>query len=100
MLAAALAAVVVFGLFISAPETRAHYALPELLWLDAVVLTYWLGRLWIKTSRGEMHDDPVVYAVRNHGSRVTVLAMVAVMLAAHFMPVSLLPLHTLTGSGL
>jgi 4-hydroxybenzoate polyprenyltransferase len=99
-LAAALAAVVVFGLFISAPETRAHYALPELLWLDAVVLTYWLGRLWIKTSRGEMHDDPVVYAVRNHGSRVTVLAMIAVMLAAHFMPLSLIPPHTLIGSAL
>lgn len=99
-LAAALAAVVVFGLFISAPETRAHYALPELLWLDAIVLTYWLGRLWIKTSRGEMHDDPVVYAVRNHGSRVTVLAMVVVMLAAHFMPATLFPLTGLTGSAL
>jgi hypothetical protein len=47
-----------------------------------------------------MHDDPVVYAVRNHGSRVTVLAMIAVMLAAHFMPLSLIPPHTLTGSAL
>jgi 4-hydroxybenzoate polyprenyltransferase len=71
-LAAALAAVVVFGLFISAPETRAHYRMPELLWLDAIALTYWLARLWIKTSRGEMHDDPVTSFVS--GDRATDLA--------------------------
>ncbi|MBU6267580.1 MAG: UbiA family prenyltransferase [Sphingomonadales bacterium] len=89
-LAAALAAVVVFGLFISAPETRAHYRLPELLWLNSIVLTYWLARLWIKTSRGEMHDDPVVYAVRNAGSRVTVLGIVLIMGLAHVLPAGLI----------
>ncbi|MFZ4748016.1 MAG: UbiA family prenyltransferase [Sphingomonas sp.] len=85
-LASALAAVLVFCLFISAPETRAQYSLPELLWLDAIALTYWLARLWLKTSRSEMHDDPIVYAVRDHGSRITVLAMVLVMGLAHVMP--------------
>ena len=82
---AALSAVVVFGLFISAPETRARYATPDLLWLVAVGLIYWLARLWIKTSRGEMHDDPVIYAVKDRGSRITVLAMIATMLIAHFL---------------
>lgn len=81
---AALSAVVVFGLFISAPETQARYATPQLLWLVAIGLTYWLSRLWVKTSRGEMHDDPVVYAIKDRGSRVTVFAMLLVMLAAHF----------------
>jgi 4-hydroxybenzoate polyprenyltransferase len=82
---AALSAVVVFGLFISAPETQARYATPDLLWLMAIGLIYWLARLWIKTSRGEMHDDPVIYAIKDHGSRVIVLAMMAMMLAAHFL---------------
>jgi 4-hydroxybenzoate polyprenyltransferase len=84
-LGAALSAVVVFGLFISAPETQIRYATPQLLWLVAIGLIYWLSRLWIKTSRGEMHDDPVVYAIKDRGSRVTVLAMVVTMLAAHFL---------------
>jgi 4-hydroxybenzoate polyprenyltransferase/phosphoserine phosphatase len=82
----ALSAVVVFGLFISAPETQARYATPNLLWLVAVALIYWLGRLWIKTSRGEMHDDPLVYAIRDYGSQVTVLSMIAISLLAHFLP--------------
>jgi 4-hydroxybenzoate polyprenyltransferase/phosphoserine phosphatase len=84
----ALSAVVVFGLFINTPETQAHYATPELLWFLALGLIYWLARLWIKTSRGEMHDDPVIYAITNRGSRQTVLAMVGIMLAAHFFKLS------------
>jgi 4-hydroxybenzoate polyprenyltransferase/phosphoserine phosphatase len=82
---AALCAVVVLGLFISAPETQARYRTPALLWLAAFGMIYWLGRLWIKTSRGEMHDDPVVYAVRDSGSRATILAIVALALAARFL---------------
>ena len=82
---AALSAVVVFGLFVSAPETQARYGAPQLLWLVAIGLVYWLGRLWVKTSRGEMHDDPVVYAIKDRGSRVTVLAMISTVLLAHFL---------------
>lgn len=85
---AALSAIVVFGLFISAPETQARYATPHLLWLVAIGMIYWLARLWIKTSRGEMHDDPVIYAIKDQGSRITVLAMIVTMLVAHFLALS------------
>lgn len=88
---AALCAVVVFGLFISAPETQTRYATPQLLWLVAIGLVYWMARLWIKTSRGEMHDDPVVYALKDRGSRLAVLAMVITVLAAHFFALDLHP---------
>lgn len=87
---AALSAVVVFGLFISAAETQVRYGMPDMLWLVAITLIYWLGRLWIKTSRGEMHDDPVVYAIKDRGSRVTIFSMVVVMLAAHFISLEFL----------
>ena len=58
---------------------------PAQRWLAAIGLIYWLARLWIKTSRGEMRDDPVVYAIKDHGSRVTVFSMITVVLVAHFM---------------
>lgn len=80
----ALCAVVVFGLFINAPSTHVSYATPELLWLVALCLIYWIARLWIKTSRSEMHDDPVVYAIKNRGSRITVAAIIVLMLLAQF----------------
>ncbi|MBV9890913.1 MAG: UbiA family prenyltransferase [Rhizobacter sp.] len=81
---AAMSAVVVFGLFISAEETRQRFASPDLLWLTGLCLVYWISRLWIKTSRGEMHDDPVVYALQNRNSRVTIGLMLAIVVIAHF----------------
>lgn len=80
--ATAAAAVVVFGLYLSSAEVQAQYASPPLLWLVALGLIYWLGRLWIKTQRGEMHDDPLVFALRDHGSRVTIAAMIFIVLLA------------------
>lgn len=84
---ASLSSVVVFGLFINAPETQGNYASPSILWLIAIGLIYWTARLWIKTVRGEMHDDPVIYAVKDFGSRVTVFAMIVIMLLGHFLPI-------------
>jgi 4-hydroxybenzoate polyprenyltransferase/phosphoserine phosphatase len=83
---ATLSAVVVFGLFISMPETGTRYASVQLLWLVAFGLIYWLSRLWIKTARGEMDDDPLVFALKDFGSRMTILAMLLMTLAAHFIP--------------
>ncbi len=80
----ALSAVVVFGLFINAPETQDRYATPAMLWGVAFGLVYWLGRLWIKTARGEMHDDPIVFAARDRGSRVVIAGMVLVTVAARW----------------
>lgn len=79
----ALCSVVVFCLFVVAPDTHSRYATPELLWMVAFCLIYWIARLWIKTSRGEMHDDPVVYAIKNRGSRIVVLTMVSLLLVAN-----------------
>jgi len=82
---AGLCSAVVFGLFVSAPEVRARYGSPDLLWLVDVGLLYWMARLWIKTSRGEMDDDPVVFAARDFGSQMTIAAMVAMVVAAYFL---------------
>ena len=84
-----LCAVVVFGMFISSPATSVRYASPDLLWLSALSLLYWVARLWIKTVRGEMHDDPLVFALKDAGSALSVGAMLAVTLLAHFVPLSL-----------
>jgi len=81
--------IVVFGLFIHSPETQARYLTPSILWATAFLLCYWLFRLWIKTARGEMHDDPVVYALIDRGSRLTVAAIGVSMLLARFLTVDL-----------
>lgn len=80
----ALSAVVVFGMFINAADTQERYNSPQLLWGAAVVMIYWTARLWIKTGRGEMHDDPIVYSLTNTNSLVCIAAMVGITVVAQF----------------
>jgi 4-hydroxybenzoate polyprenyltransferase/phosphoserine phosphatase len=86
---ASLCAVVVFGLFIHSPETLVRYATPKLIWIAMLGLLYWLTRLWIKTSRGEMHDDPIIFAMRDWNSRITIAFIALAALVAHFVHLDL-----------
>lgn len=74
--------VVVIALFVNSQDVMRAYAQPEWLWLICPLLLYWVSRLWLKTRRGEMHDDPLLYAVRDRQSRlVGVLAVLIYLLA-------------------
>ena len=80
---AALAAVVVFGLFIRAPGTTLRYGYPNLLWVVALGFIYLFARLWIATVRGEMRGDPVVYLLENRGSLAMLGGIVLTTMLAH-----------------
>ena len=68
-IATSCAALVVLALYVQAPEVTRRYASPQILWLMLFGMLVWLGRLWLDTARGRMHDDPLVHALRERGSR-------------------------------
>ena len=41
------------------------YAHPHWLWLIGVWVFLWFARIWLLTHRGELNDDPVLFAVRD-----------------------------------
>ena len=41
------------------------YTRPVFLWLLCPLLLYWITRVWIKTSRGQMDSDPVVFTLQD-----------------------------------
>lgn len=69
---AGMAAVLVLALYINDPETRRLYPDTVWLWLVPPLILYWVSRVWMKTHRGEIDDDPIVFAVRDWQSLVTV----------------------------
>lgn len=75
-------AVLVLALYINSPESLTLYSRPQLLWLLCPLLLYWVGRAWVLAHRGEMHDDPVVFAVTDRGSQVVALLCVMLILGA------------------
>ncbi|ADW67389.1 UbiA family prenyltransferase [Granulicella tundricola] len=79
--ASAYASVVVLTLYISDLDT-ALYHHPGRLWLLVPVLLLWLSRLWLQASRGELDEDPVVYAITDKRSLFLGLAVAAVVLSA------------------
>jgi 4-hydroxybenzoate polyprenyltransferase len=81
--ASAYAAVVVFMLYIARPDVTELYRHATRLWLIVPLLIYWLNRVWLLASRGDLDDDPVVFAMRDGislavGAAVAVVALVAI----------------------
>jgi len=75
-------AVLVFILYINSPAIAGLYGASERLWAIPAILLYWVSRVLILTHRGEMHDDPVVFAARDRASLLCAGLIVAVVLAS------------------
>jgi hypothetical protein len=79
-------ALIVFALYISeVSRVAAQYRGPELLWLALGVLGFWMMRMWFKTSRGEMHDDPILFAIKDRGSLILGGLTLAVVVLAQLL---------------
>jgi len=75
--------VLVVALYINSDAVTELYRTPALLWLLCPLLVYWVSRVWLLARRGQMHDDPVVFALRDRVSyAIGVLAAGVVALAA------------------
>jgi 4-hydroxybenzoate polyprenyltransferase/phosphoserine phosphatase len=81
-IASGFAAVVVLALYMNGDSILALYRHPELVWLTVPILLYWVTRMWVKAHRLEMHDDPVVFAMGDGLSLLTIGAFVAVLFVA------------------
>ncbi|WP_428246381.1 UbiA family prenyltransferase [Ferrovibrio sp.] len=79
--ASGYAAVVVLALYVNAPVVSALYLHPEGLWLICLLLLYWISRILLLAHRGQMHEDPVVFALKDRVSLITAL-LCAVIVAA------------------
>jgi 4-hydroxybenzoate polyprenyltransferase/phosphoserine phosphatase len=80
--ASGFAAVLVFALFINSDAVSGAYTRPYFLWTLCGTLLYWISRMWLKAVRGEMHDDPLLYAVRDRASIVMLLLSLAAVAVA------------------
>ncbi|HEV2605907.1 MAG TPA: UbiA family prenyltransferase [Microvirga sp.] len=80
--AAGFNAVTVLALYISSDDVNALYTHPAVLWLVGPLLIYWIARALMLASRREMDDDPVVFALKDRTSLVTIGLAAVVVLAA------------------
>ena len=67
-LSAGVASCIVLGLYSNSEQVTSLYVRPQWFWGICVIALYWITRIWFLTHRGLMHDDPVVFALKDRGT--------------------------------
>jgi 4-hydroxybenzoate polyprenyltransferase len=75
-------AVLVLALYIHAPEVALLYKTPEILWFITPLMLLWVTRLWVVTTRGHMHQDPILFAIKDPETWAVAIVTAAMLFAA------------------
>ena len=79
-IASGYTSVVVLALYLNSDTVLRLYSAPEFMWGVVPIMVYWVSWLWLRASRGEMHDDPLVFAFKDKASLAAGLLFGAVLL--------------------
>jgi len=74
--------VLVLALYITSRDVTALYGHPAVLWFACPLMLYWISRVWLLAHRGDLHEDPLVFALRDPPSYLVAAATALVMFAA------------------
>jgi 4-hydroxybenzoate polyprenyltransferase/phosphoserine phosphatase len=71
--------VLILVLYLNSDTASRLYSRPQDLWLVAPCLLYWVCRVWILAHRKQIHDDPVVFALKDRATWLTLAAVGCVL---------------------
>ncbi|MCY1339930.1 4-hydroxybenzoate octaprenyltransferase [compost metagenome] len=74
-----IASVLVLALYLDSTSVLKLYQTPEFVWGAVLVMLFWISWMWMKAHRGEMHDDPLIFAVKDRASQLAGLAFAATL---------------------
>jgi 4-hydroxybenzoate polyprenyltransferase len=80
-IAAGQASVLVLALYLNSDAVARLYRSPTVIWAAVPVMLFWIHWMWMQAHRGNMHDDPVVFAVRDRTSQVAGVLVGLILLA-------------------
>ena len=72
-------AVLVLALYVNSQEVLLLYHRPGLLLIGCPILLFWISRVWLIAHRGQMHDDPIVFALRDWVSHLLGILLLLVL---------------------
>jgi 4-hydroxybenzoate polyprenyltransferase/phosphoserine phosphatase len=73
--------VLVLALYVNSTAVTLRYTHPEAVWFLCPIVLFLISRIWLLARRDELHDDPIVFAIKDRRSQVAV-ALGAVLLWA------------------
>ena len=81
-IASGFSASLVLTLYMNSENVRNLYRHPDVLWLLFPLLLYWISRIWMLTWRGEMNEDPILFAAKDRITRLVILMTAGLMFLA------------------
>ena len=75
-------AALVLAFYINNPTVTMLYSHPDALWAACIVILYWISRIWLFAHRGQLHDDPVVFAIKDRQSWLVALILALIAITA------------------
>jgi len=75
-------AVLVLILYINSQQGEKLYRHPHFLWAMCVPLLYWFSRTLMLANRGELADDPILFAAKDRATYIVLALMAAIAIAA------------------
>jgi hypothetical protein len=81
--AAGYTSALVLALYMNSPEMRVMYHHQGVLWVIFWLMLFWISWVWMAAFRGRMHDDPIVFALKDRVSlSVLALCVAGIVLAS------------------
>lgn len=59
------AATMVLALYLNSENIVKLYRTPEIIWAAVPLILLWISWMWLNAHRGLMHDDPIVFAIKD-----------------------------------
>jgi 4-hydroxybenzoate polyprenyltransferase len=78
-IASGYGSVLVLALYLQSDAVVRLYATPQWMWGAVPVMLFWVSWIWLLAHRGEMHDDPMVFAVKDPPSLAAGAAFLIVL---------------------
>lgn len=86
-ISSAYASVLVLALYLNSSAVLKLYRLPDFIWVVVPIMLFWISRMWLYAHRGKMHDDPLVFAIKDPISwACALICLVALILGTLGLP--------------
>lgn len=73
------ASVLVLALYLNSDAVVKLYRTHEVVWGAVPVMLFWVSWMWMQAHRGKMHDDPLIFAVKDKASLIAGAAFATVI---------------------
>ena len=80
--ASGYSAVLVLALYLNSDAVLRLYGSAQVVGTLVPILLFWISWVWLQAHRGRMHDDPLVFAVKDRASLAVGFVLAAVLVIA------------------